>query len=166
MRAASGRRQGGELELIIEDDKPTKVGTVVAQKMVDAKIHAMIGHFNSGVTIPASKIYADAGIPQLSVSTNVMYRGEVQTTFRMMADDDKQGAALGRYATQTLKLKASLSSTTVPPMARPRRRIHQYDTRPRRRSSNADSPMTKRSIFATSSPRFVTPNPGDLLRRL
>jgi branched-chain amino acid transport system substrate-binding protein len=65
----------------------------------------MVGHFNSGVTIPASKLYADAGIPQLSVSTNVKYtRQKFKTAFRMMADDDKQGAALGRYATQTLKL--------------------------------------------------------------
>jgi branched-chain amino acid transport system substrate-binding protein len=94
-------------ELLAEDDQADpKTGTVVAQKLVDAGIKAMIGHFNSGVTIPASRIYAEAGIPQLSVSTNVMYtRQKLRTTFRMMADDDKQGAALGRYATQTLKLK-------------------------------------------------------------
>jgi branched-chain amino acid transport system substrate-binding protein len=93
-------------ELVVEDDQADpKVGTVVAQKLVDSGIKAMVGHFNSGVTIPASKIYAEAGIPQLSVSTNVMYtRQKLKTTFRMMADDDKQGAALGRYATQTLKL--------------------------------------------------------------
>jgi branched-chain amino acid transport system substrate-binding protein len=107
---ARGVKIGGKavkLELIVEDDQADpKVGTVVAQKLVDAKIQAMVGHFNSGVTIPTSKIYADAGIPQLSVSTNVMYtRQKLKTTFRMMADDDKQGAALGRYATQTLKLK-------------------------------------------------------------
>jgi branched-chain amino acid transport system substrate-binding protein len=94
-------------ELVAEDDQADpKTGTVVAQKLVDAGIKAMVGHFNSGVTIPASRIYAEAGIPQLSVSTNVMYtRQKLRTTFRMMADDDKQGAALGRYATQTLKLK-------------------------------------------------------------
>lgn len=94
-------------ELIVEDDQADpKTGTVVAQKLIDAGIKAMVGHFNSGVTIPASKLYADAGIPQLSVSTNVKYtRQKFKTTFRMMADDDKQGAALGRYATQTLKLK-------------------------------------------------------------
>jgi branched-chain amino acid transport system substrate-binding protein len=79
---------------------------VVAQKLIDAGIQAMVGHFNSGVTIPASKLYFDAGIPQLSVSTNVKYtRQKFKTAFRMMADDDKQGSALGRYATQTLKLK-------------------------------------------------------------
>jgi branched-chain amino acid transport system substrate-binding protein len=107
---ARALRIGGKpvvFELAVEDDQADpKTGTVVAQKLVDAGIKAMVGHFNSGVTIPASRIYAEAGIPQLSVSTNVMYtRQKLRTTFRMMADDDKQGAALGRYATQTLKLK-------------------------------------------------------------
>jgi branched-chain amino acid transport system substrate-binding protein len=105
-----GVKIGGTMvkfELQAEDDQADpKVGMVVAQKLVDARIKAMVGHFNSGVTIPASKIYADAGVPQLSVSTNVMYtRQKLKTTFRVMADDDKQGAALGRYATETLKLK-------------------------------------------------------------
>src|SRR5215510_758611 len=107
---ARGIKIGGKpvkLELLVEDDQADpKTGTVVAQKLVDAGIKAMVGHFNSGVTIPASKIYADAGIPQLSVSTNVMYtRQKFKTTFRVMADDDKQGAALGRYATEMLKFK-------------------------------------------------------------
>lgn len=107
---ARGVRIGGKpvvFELVVEDDQADpKTGTVVAQKLVDAGIKAMVGHFNSGVTIPASRIYAEAGIPQLSVSTNVMYtRQKLRTAFRMMADDDKQGAALGRYVTQTLGLK-------------------------------------------------------------
>jgi branched-chain amino acid transport system substrate-binding protein len=76
---------------------------VVAQRLVDAGIRGMVGHFNSGVTIPASRIYHDAGIPQLSVSTNVKYtRQGFRTAFRMMADDDKQGSALGRYAVERL----------------------------------------------------------------
>ena len=106
-RAAKIGGKPVKFELLVEDDQADpKTGTVVAQKLVDAGIRAMVGHFNSGVTIPASKIYADAGIPQLSVSTNVMYtRQKLKTTFRMMANDDKQGTALGRYATQTLKLK-------------------------------------------------------------
>lgn len=93
-------------ELVVEDDQADpKVGTVVAQKLIDAGIRAMIGHFNSGVTIPASKLYSDAGIPQLSVSTNVMYtRQKFKTAFRMMANDDKQGTTLGRFATGQMKL--------------------------------------------------------------
>jgi branched-chain amino acid transport system substrate-binding protein len=66
----------------------------------------MAGHFNSGVTIPASRIYHDAGIPQVSVSTNPRYtRQGYSTAFRIMADDDKQGAMLGEYAGRQLGLK-------------------------------------------------------------
>jgi branched-chain amino acid transport system substrate-binding protein len=94
-------------ELIAEDDQADpRAGTIVAQRLVDAGVRAVVGHFNSGVSIPASKIYSDAGIPQLSVSTAVRYtRQGHKTAFRMMADDDRQGAALGRYATGRLKLK-------------------------------------------------------------
>jgi branched-chain amino acid transport system substrate-binding protein len=41
----------------------------VAQKLVDAKVNGVIGHLNSGTTVPASKIYNDAGIPQISPAT-------------------------------------------------------------------------------------------------
>ena len=94
-------------ELLAEDDQADpRTGTIVAQRLVDAGARAVAGHFNSGVSIPASKIYSDAGIPQLSVSTAVRYtRQGHQTAFRMMADDDRQGAALGRHATGRLRLK-------------------------------------------------------------
>jgi branched-chain amino acid transport system substrate-binding protein len=94
-------------KLLAEDDQADpKTGTVVAQRLVDAGIRGMVGHFNSGVTIPASRIYHDAGIPQLSVSTNPKYtRQGYRTTFRLMADDDKQGAALGEYAVRRLSLE-------------------------------------------------------------
>jgi branched-chain amino acid transport system substrate-binding protein len=107
---ARGMKIGGKpvrFELLIEDDQADpKVGTIVAQKLIDAGIHAMVGHFNSGVTLPASTLYFEAGIPQVSVSTNVKYtRQKFKTAFRIMADDDKQGAAHGRYATQNLRFK-------------------------------------------------------------
>jgi branched-chain amino acid transport system substrate-binding protein len=107
---ASDPRIGGRpvtFELLVEDDQasPT-VGTIVAQRLVDRNIRAMVGHFNSGVTIPASRIYRDAGVPQLSVSTTVNYtRQGHPTAFRVMAADDKQGTALGQYAVTQLGLK-------------------------------------------------------------
>jgi branched-chain amino acid transport system substrate-binding protein len=56
-------------ELLAEDDAADpKQGTAAAQKLVDAKVHGVIGHLNSGTTIPASKLYSDAGIPQISPS--------------------------------------------------------------------------------------------------
>jgi branched-chain amino acid transport system substrate-binding protein len=101
------RGQIARFELVAEDDHADpRTGTIVAQRLVDAGVRAVVGHFNSGVSIPASKIYADAGIPQLSVSTAVRYtRQGFPTTFRMMADDDRQGAALGRYAAMRLNLR-------------------------------------------------------------
>jgi branched-chain amino acid transport system substrate-binding protein len=107
---AAGFSIGGrpvKFELVVEDDQASPaVGTIVAQRLVDRHIRAMAGHFNSGVTIPASRIYHDAGIPQLSVSTNVQYtRQGYRTAFRVMAADDKQGAALGQYAVARLGLK-------------------------------------------------------------
>ena len=64
---AKGLEIGGAkvtLELVPEDDQADpKQGTIVAQKLVDAKVNGVVGHLNSGTTIPASKIYFDAGIP-------------------------------------------------------------------------------------------------------
>jgi branched-chain amino acid transport system substrate-binding protein len=109
---AAGVEIGGrkvKLELVAEDDEanPTKA-TTVAQKLVDSKVVAVVGHFNSGASIPASKIYSDAGVPQISPSsTNPKYTQQgFKTTFRVVAHDDQQGPTLGRYATATLKAKA------------------------------------------------------------
>ena len=97
------------IELIAEDDAADpKQGTAVAQKLVDAKVSGVVGHLNSGTTIPASKIYSDAGIPQISPSaTNPKYtRQGFKTAFRLVADDTQLGGALGKYAVGTLKGKA------------------------------------------------------------
>ncbi len=94
------------LELMGEDDgADPKQGTAVAQKLVDAKVAGVIGHLNSGTTIPASKIYSDAGIPQISPSaTNPKYtRQGYKTAFRVVADDVHLGSTLGKYAVGTLK---------------------------------------------------------------
>jgi branched-chain amino acid transport system substrate-binding protein len=97
------------LELLPEDDAADpKQGTAVAQKLVDSKVAGVIGHLNSGTTIPASKIYSDAGIPQISPSaTNPTYtRQGFKTAFRLVADDAQLGGTLGRYAVNELKGKS------------------------------------------------------------
>lgn len=94
--------------LISEDDQADpKVGTTVAQKFVDQKVNGVIGHLNSGTTIPASRIYAEAGVPQISGSaTNPTYTQQgFKTTFRVFANDVHQGQALAQFATKTLKAK-------------------------------------------------------------
>ena len=94
--------------LLTEDDAADpKQGTTVAQKLVDAKVNGVIGHLNSGTTIPASKIYFDAGIPQISPSaTNPQYtKQKFNTAFRVVANDNKLGGTLGRYAIEKLGAK-------------------------------------------------------------
>ncbi len=109
---AKGVVVGGKkvkLELLAEDDgADPKQGTAVAQKLVDAKVAGVIGHLNSGTTIPASKIYSDAGIPQISPSaTNPKYtRQGFKTAFRVVADDVHLGSTLGKYAVKELKGKS------------------------------------------------------------
>jgi branched-chain amino acid transport system substrate-binding protein len=98
-----------KFELVAEDDaSDPKQGTAAAQKLVDAKVSGVIGHLNSGTTIPASKIYSDAGIPQISPSsTNPKYtRQGYKTAFRVVADDVHLGGTLGRYAVKELKGKS------------------------------------------------------------
>ena len=106
---AKGVTIGGRkarFELLAEDDAADpKQGTAAAQKLVDSRVNGVIGHLNSGTTIPASKIYHDAGIPQISPSaTNPRYtRQGYKTAFRMVADDVHLGGTLGRYAVEQLK---------------------------------------------------------------
>lgn len=108
---AKGMTLGGKkakFVLVSEDDAADpRQATLVAQKLADAKVQGLIGHVNSGTTIPASKIYHDAGIPQISPSaTNPKYTLQnYKTTFRVVTNDAQLGVVMGRYAAQTLKLK-------------------------------------------------------------
>jgi branched-chain amino acid transport system substrate-binding protein len=98
-----------KFEVMAEDDQADpKMAPVVAQKLVDAKVNAVVGHFNSGTTIPASKLYSDAGIPQISPSaTNPKYTDQgFKTTYRVVANDNQQGKVLGEYIARELKAKA------------------------------------------------------------
>jgi branched-chain amino acid transport system substrate-binding protein len=103
---AKGVTIGGKkvkFELLAEDDAADpKQATAAAQKLVDAKVNGVVGHLNSGTTIPASKIYYDAGIPQISPSaTNPKYTQQgFNTAFRVVANDGQLGGTLGRYAVQ------------------------------------------------------------------
>ena len=98
-----------KFELLAEDDGgDPKQGTAAAQKLVDSKVNGVIGHLNSGTSIPASKIYSDAGIPQISPSaTNTRYTLQgFKTTFRVVANDGQIGNTLGKYAVKELKGKS------------------------------------------------------------
>lgn len=108
---AKGTMIGGKKVKFVldgEDDaSDPKLATTVAQKLVDSHVNGVIGHMNSGTTIPASKIYFDAGIPQISPSaTNPKYTQQgFNTAFRVVANDGQLGGTLGRYAVDKLKAK-------------------------------------------------------------
>jgi branched-chain amino acid transport system substrate-binding protein len=89
-----------------DDQADPRTGTTVAQKLVDDGIKGMLGHFNSGTTIPASRIYANAGIPEIAMATAPEYTTQgYKTTFRMMTSDTQQGSVAGEFAVKNLKVK-------------------------------------------------------------
>ena len=101
---AKGLTIGGQKVTLVldgqDDAADPRQATQVAQKLVDDKVVAVVGHLNSGTSIPASKIYSDAGIVQISPSaTNPVYTQQgFKTTFRVVATDAQQGPALASYA--------------------------------------------------------------------
>jgi branched-chain amino acid transport system substrate-binding protein len=94
--------------LVAEDDQADpKVGTTVAQKLVDAKVAGVVGHLNSGTSIPASPIYSQAGIPVISGSaTNPKLTEQgFKSQFRVVGRDDQQGPAIASYLATEKKPK-------------------------------------------------------------
>jgi len=108
---AKGLVIGGQkvtLQLDPQDDAgDPRQATQVAQKLVDDKVVAVVGHETSGTSIPASKIYSDAGIVQISPSaTNPTYTLQgFKTTYRVVATDAQQGPALASYAAKSMGVK-------------------------------------------------------------
>ncbi len=108
---AGGFEIGGRkvtFELISEDDQADpRIATTVAKKFVDDGVNVIIGHLNSGTTIPASRVYKDAGIVQVSPSaTNPKYTQQgYKNAFRVMANDIQQGKALGEFAVKDVGAK-------------------------------------------------------------
>jgi branched-chain amino acid transport system substrate-binding protein len=97
-----------KFEIQAEDDAADpKQGTAAAQKLCDAKVAGVVGHLNSGTTIPASKVYNDCGIPHVTgAATNPgLTKPGYKTTYRIIANDNALGAALALHAADKLKLK-------------------------------------------------------------
>ncbi len=103
-------------EVMSEDDQADpKTATIVAQRMIDEGIVGVVGHLNSGATIPASKVYADNDIPQISPSaTAIKYTAQgFKTAFRIMTNDEQQGKVLGTYAAKLGKKVAIVDDQTA-----------------------------------------------------
>lgn len=94
-------------ELIAEDDQADpKTATQVAQKFVDMKVNGVIGHFNSGTTIPASRIYEDNNLPTISMATSPKLTEQgFKTVFRSLTNDSQQGSVVGKFAVEKLHAK-------------------------------------------------------------
>ncbi|BFG79781.1 branched-chain amino acid ABC transporter substrate-binding protein [Paraburkholderia terrae] len=109
---AKGLVIGGKpiaLSLDAQDDAADpRTATQVAQMLVDDNVVAVVGHLNSGTTIPASRIYNDAGVVQISPSaTNPAYTTQgYKTAYRLVATDAQQGPALADYAFRKMGVKS------------------------------------------------------------
>lgn len=105
---AKGGVLGKKIELTISDDQhDPKQAVSVANMMVNSGVIAVIGHFNSSCSIPASDIYHRAGIPIVSPgSTNPQLTEKgYQNVFRVCGRDDQQGRAGGVFVKNQLRLK-------------------------------------------------------------
>jgi branched-chain amino acid transport system substrate-binding protein len=103
---AAGGINGEQIQIVIGDDvSDPKQGISVANKFVGDGVKFVVGHFNSGVSIPASEVYAENGIFQITpASTNPQFteRG-LWNTFRTCGRDDQQGAVAGAYLAENFK---------------------------------------------------------------
>lgn len=108
---AKGVTIGGKkarIELLAEDDAADpKTATIVAQRLIDQKVAGVVGHLNSGTSIPASKLYSDAQVVQISPSaTAVKYTAQgFKTAYRVMTNDEQQGRVVGEYIAGKLGAK-------------------------------------------------------------
>ncbi|MCK6393893.1 branched-chain amino acid ABC transporter substrate-binding protein [Zoogloea sp.] len=111
---AKGVTLGGKkikFDVQAEDDQADpKTATTVAQRLADSGVKGVVGHLNSGASIPASRIYNEAGLPQVSpASTNPkLTQQNFKATFRTIANDVQQGLAIGKYAATKLGKKVAL----------------------------------------------------------
>ncbi|MGN8023884.1 branched-chain amino acid ABC transporter substrate-binding protein [Phyllobacterium sp. 22229] len=103
---AIGGVLGQQIKIVVGDDvSDPKQGISVANKFVADGVKFVVGHFNSGVSIPASEVYAENGVLEITpASTNPQYteRG-LWNTFRTCGRDDQQGKVAGEYIAANFK---------------------------------------------------------------
>ncbi len=95
-------------DLVSEDDQADpRQATTVAQRLADEEVAGVVGHVTSSASIPASRVYEQAGIPVItpSATSPKLTAQGYRTTFRVIANDLQQGAAMAKHVTEALKLK-------------------------------------------------------------
>ncbi|WP_144107920.1 branched-chain amino acid ABC transporter substrate-binding protein [Paraburkholderia sp. BCC1886] len=91
-----------------DDQADPKIGVQVAQKLVDSGVVAVVGPYNSGVAIPASRVYSTGGVPLLPVASNpALTKQGFKNIFRIGASDEQLGGTMGAFAAKTLKAKTA-----------------------------------------------------------
>lgn len=92
---------------LADDQADPKTAVTVAQQLVDQHVIGVVGHWNTGCSLPASRVYHDAGIPEIApASTGHPYTLQgYNTAFRIIGHDDIGGADAGSYAVKTVKAK-------------------------------------------------------------
>ena len=109
--AKGGVSVGGKkmkVDILWGDDRhDPREGVSIAHKFVNSGAVGIVGHFNSSVSIPASTVYAEAGVLQITpASTNPKLTEQgFSTVFRVCGRDDQQGEVAANYIVDTLKLK-------------------------------------------------------------
>ncbi len=104
----AGGVNGQQLTLEVGDDAcDPRQAVSVANQMASRKVAVVAGHYCSGSSIPASKVYAEEGVLQISpASTNPAYTDNGSwNTFRVCGRDDQQGLVAGKYLATTFKSK-------------------------------------------------------------
>lgn len=112
----AGRFAGTKVSLVELDDRsdPKEAVNVANRIVSDASIIGVVGHFNSGCSIPAGAVYAQAGLPMVSpaASNPELTRqqlspnwGRPKTIFRVNTTDDVQGVVAAEFVATKLKKK-------------------------------------------------------------
>ncbi|GAB7538582.1 branched-chain amino acid ABC transporter substrate-binding protein [Burkholderia sp. 22PA0099] len=90
-----------------DDQGDPRIGVQAAQQLVDDNVAVVIGHFNSGTTLPASRIYAKAGIPMITpAATNpAITQSGLNSVYRVIATDTQNAGNAGHYAATVTQAK-------------------------------------------------------------
>ena len=95
-------------KLISEDDiADPRIATQMADRLVDAKVSAVVGHFTTSTAMPASLIYNTAGIPHITYSvTGAKFTQQgLDNVYRVIANDSQQAKGMAKFAVDKLGMK-------------------------------------------------------------
>ena len=108
---AKGGVLGKKIEIVGRDDEAKEPqAKTVAFELINAGVVGVIGHFNSGCTIPASEEYFRSKVPIITPSSTNPYVTDRKhwNIFRICGRDDAQGERAAQYAVEKLKVQRAV----------------------------------------------------------